>query len=177
MRNLVRLAVALFLAFETLEVAPADQEQQCRVSVQLENSQFESSAWVHPRLMSLGPTSIYVVHISDGGMDLSVERVSEQSRVLRAAPAGLVSVDRKKLARHTYKHTFAEDDLLAVDWREVATDQSSDGSRFTVPAGVYRFSLFFSESYPAWTGKVMRICRVYSEAFVLANDSKWGTDY
>ena len=177
MKNLVRLGVAAFVPFVPLVATLAGQEQQCRATIQLESTQFASSAWVHPRLVSSGPGVVYVVHPSDGGEGYSVERVPEQPDVMDAQGAGPVHVERTKLARRTRKHTLPKDELLAIDWREVATEQSRSGDEFTIPAGTYRFSLLFSESFPTWSGKVMQVCRAYSKAFVLANDSKLGTNY
>jgi hypothetical protein len=177
MKNLTWMAFALLIACVSLAPSPVEQGQDCRARIQLENTQFSSSAWVHPQLVSLGPDVVYLVHVSDGGLDFSVEHVSDQSRVLPIQKAELIGVARKKLATRTRKHTFAKQELLAVDWREVATEQSADGSEYVVPAGAYRFSILFSQTYPVWSGKMIQVCRAYSETFVLKDDSKWGTDY
>jgi hypothetical protein len=170
-------ADTLFMALAVLTGAGLNAGVECPVVIELESTQFASSAWVHPDLTSLGPEAVYLLHLSDGGLGYSVERVSELVGVGNLAPPELVTLQRKSLKAKSQRFLFSKPEVLPIHWLEVASAESPSAAKYQVPAGFYRFSILVSASSPIWSGKELQVWRVYSPTFALANSSMWGTSY
>ena len=146
---------------------------QCNVEIVLPAREFQSSAAVHPTLVSHGPDMLHIPRWWPRGY-----------RIERLPPAGEIRLDasptvrlfpRKEILRYSpERYRFSEPTLLALSWRQVAENYTSN--HFTVPPGRYRLNLTFALADLRKTkGKEIPLCTVYSEPFTLLRESAWDT--
>jgi len=146
---------------------------ECPASIVLDSTQFKWSNSVSPWLISSGPTSVYLLHPSDGGFGYSVERIGEVVGGGEARAPDMVTLLRTDLDSRIEKLSFANPGLLGVHWREVGVAASSGGDEFTVTPGVYRLSILVSGSKPKVKSEGLHLCRIYSQTFLLTESERW----
>jgi len=160
--------VALLIATSALGgVDPAE----CRVQIELKASTFKSSGQAGAQLTGETSGAIYFPTALPIGFQVEL---ASGARIEDPAPPAIASdIKASALWSLDARRYRPEGDLLPIGWKAVGVPNRPSG--FSVPAGTYRFKLVYAKVLPReQRGPLVRVCTVYSAAFILATEDSWG---